>query len=143
METWYKAISRHNKVYANNTDVKIADPFNFKSPNFQPSTDSPVQQASYWFVTGVDPVLSNEADLKCYPNPFSGVTTVELKLDESAYVRVVVLDISGRIVANLQDGKLTEGAYQFTFNATNLPRGIYLAKVIAGNAQKTIKVLSF
>jgi hypothetical protein len=143
METWYKAISRHNKVYANNTDVKIADPFNFKSPNFQPSTDSPVQQASYWFVTGVDPVLSNEADLKCYPNPFSGVTTVELKLDESAYVRVVVLDISGRIVANLQDGKLTEGAYQFTFDATNLPRGIYLAKVIAGNAQKTIKVLSF
>jgi len=143
MESWFKATSRHNKVYANNTDVKFADPFNFTSPNFQPATDSPVQQASYWVVTGVNPVVANEANLKSYPNPFSGKTTVELKLDESEYVRVVVLDISGRVVSVLQEGKLTEGSYAFEFDAASLPRGVYLAKVVAGNAQRTIKMLSF
>jgi len=94
-------------------------------------------------VTGVNPVISSEANLKSYPNPFSGKTTVELNLDESVYVKVLVLDIAGRVVASLQDGKLTEGSYQFTFDATNLPKGVYLAKVMAGNAQKTIKMLSF
>lgn len=67
MENWYKATARHNKVYTSNTDVKITDPFNFASPNFQPSNDSPVQKASYWFTTGVDPVKANEASVKSYP----------------------------------------------------------------------------
>ncbi len=143
MESWYKATSRHNKVLSNNTDVKITDPFNFTSPNFQPATDSPVQKASYWFVTGVEPVIATEANLKSYPNPFSGQTTVELNIEESAYVKVVVLDIAGRLVTSLQDGKLAEGSYQFIFDATKLPKGVYLAKVTAGNVQKTIKMLSF
>jgi len=143
MENWYKATARHNKVYTSNTDVKITDPFNFASPNFQPSNDSPVQKASYWFATGVDPVKANEASVKSYPNPFSGVSIIEIKLEDTEYVRVVVLDISGRIISVLHEGKLTEGSHQFTFDATNLPKGIYLAKVIAGNEQKTIKMLSF
>ena len=142
METWYKATTRKNKVFTNNTDVKIADPFNFTSPNFQPATDSPVQNASYWFVTAA-PVIESESNLVNYPNPFSGATNIELQLVKSANVRVVVLDISGRVVANLQEGTLTEGIHRFEFDATTLPKGIYVAKVIVGNSQKTIKMLSY
>jgi flagellar hook assembly protein FlgD len=122
--------------------VKIADPFNFASPNFQPATDSPVQNASYWFVTAA-PVIESESNLVNYPNPFSGVTNIQLQLVKSANVRVVVLDISGRVVANLQDGNLTEGVHRFEFDATTLPKGIYVAKVIVGNSQKIIKMLSY
>ena len=142
METWYKATARKNKVFTNNTDVKIADPFNFTSPNFQPATDSPVQNASYWFVTAA-PVIESESSLVNYPNPFSGITNIELQLVKSANVRVVVLDISGRVVANLQEGTLTEGTHRFEFDATTLPKGIYVAKVIVGTSQKTIKMLSY
>ena len=142
METWYKATVRKNKVYTNNTDVKIADPFNFTSPNFQPANDSPVQNASYWFVTDV-PVIETETGLVNYPNPFSGVTNLELQLEKVSEVRITILDISGKIVANLQNGKLMEGTHRFTFDATNLPKGIYVAKVIAGNSQKAIKMLSY
>ena len=49
MESWYKTSARHNQVFTNNTDVKITDPFNFTSPNFQPAADSPVKNASYWY----------------------------------------------------------------------------------------------
>ena len=49
METWFKAATRKNQVLAANVDVKITDPFNFASPNFQPATGSPVLNASYWY----------------------------------------------------------------------------------------------
>jgi hypothetical protein len=142
MEAWYKATTRKNKVFTNNSDVKIADPFNFANPNFQPATDSPVQNASYWFVTAVAPSLANEANLVSYPNPFTGSTNIELQLDKSSYVRIIVTDISGRTVANLQEGNLTEGRYRFEFDGSALPKGMYIAKVITPNAQKSIKMIS-
>jgi len=142
METWYKATARKNKVFTNNTDVKIADPFNFASPNFQPASDSPVQNASYWFVTAVNSTLANEANLVSYPNPFSGSTNIKLQLDKSSYVRIVITDISGRLVATLQEGNLTEGTHRFEFDGSALPKGMYIAKVITTDAQKSVKMIS-
>ncbi len=142
METWYKATTRKNKVFTNNTDVKIADPFNFASPNFQPASDSPVQNASYWFVTAVNPTIANEANLVSYPNPFSGSTNIELQLEKSSFVRILVTDISGRTVANLQEGNLTEGTHRFEFDGSALPKGIYIAKVITSDSQKSVKMIS-
>jgi flagellar hook assembly protein FlgD len=121
--------------------VKIADAY-AATPNFQPATDSPVQNASYWIITAV-PVIETETGLVNYPNPFSEVTNIELQLEKVSEVRITILDISGKIVANLQNGKLMEGTHRFTFDATNLPKGIYVAKVITGNTQKAIKMLSY
>jgi hypothetical protein len=142
MEAWYKATKRTNQLFTNNTDVKITDPFNFASPNLQPATDSPVQNASYWVITAVEPTIVNEANLVSYPNPFSGSTNIELQLDKSSYVRVVVTDISGRTVANLQEGNLTEGTHRFEFNGSALPKGMYIAKVITSDSQKSVKMVS-
>ncbi|MDD2305135.1 MAG: T9SS type A sorting domain-containing protein [Prolixibacteraceae bacterium] len=142
MEAWYKATKRTNQLFTNNTDVKIADPFNFASPNFQPATDSPVQNASYWVITAVEPTIANEANLVSYPNPFSGSTNIELQLEKSSYVRIVVTDISGRTVANLQEGNLTEGTHRFEFDGSALPKGMYIAKVITSDSQKSVKMIS-
>jgi hypothetical protein len=142
METWYKATTRKNKVFTNNSDVKIADPFNFASPNFQPASDSPVQNSSYWFVTAVNPIIANEASLVSYPNPFTGTTNIELQLEKSSFVRILVTDISGRTVANLQQGNLTEGTHRFEFDGSALPKGIYIAKVITSDSQKSVKMIS-
>jgi hypothetical protein len=141
MEAWYKTATRKNKVFTNNTDVKIADPFNFASPNFQPATDSPVQNASYWFSTAVS-TIATEANLVNYPNPFNGSTNIELQLQKASFVRVLVIDISGRLVANLQQGNLTEGTHRFEFDGSALPKGVYIAKVITSDSQKSVKMIS-
>ncbi len=142
METWYKAATRKNKVFTNNTDVKIADPFNFASPNFQPASDSPVQNASYWFITAVNPIIANEASLVSYPNPFTGTTNIELQLEKSSFVRILVTDISGRTVSILQQGNLTEGTHRFEFDGSALPKGLYIAKVITSDSQQSVKMIS-
>ena len=142
MEAWYKATSRSNKVFGANSEVKIADPFNFVSPNFQPTNDSPVQDASYWFTSSVNPTVSNEANLLSYPNPFSGIANIELQVVKESYFRVFVIDLAGRTVANLQAGNLTEGKHRFEFDGSALPKGVYIAKAISNNSQKTVKMIS-
>ncbi|MBA4409384.1 MAG: T9SS type A sorting domain-containing protein [Bacteroidota bacterium] len=143
LQAWYQAPSRRNQFITANDDVKIAAPFNYATLNFQPATGSPVFNASYWIPTAVNPLaFSGETRLVNYPNPFSGSTTIELQLENEGLVRVFVIDLAGRTVASLQEGKLTEGKHRFEFDGTALPKGMYFAKVVAGNDQKVVKMIS-
>ncbi len=142
LQTWFLAASRENMLVTNNTDVKITDPFNYTALNFQPAAGSPVLNASYWIPTAVSPVFhSEEISLVNYPNPFNGITNIELQLKNESVVRMQVLDITGRVVSILQDGILSEGEHQFVFDGRRLPKGLYVAKVVVGQEQKTIKMI--
>ena len=143
LEAWYKSGIRRNHLIATNDEVKITDPFNYAALNFQPTVGSPVLNASYWVPTAVNPIaISNEASLVNYPNPFSGSTNIELQLEKESNVSVFVLDLSGRKVAILHEGRLTEGTHRFAFDGSALPKGIYFAKVTTGTAQKVVKMIS-
>jgi hypothetical protein len=143
LETWYKATARKNKLFATNDEVKISNPFNLSAPNFEPLSGSPVFNASYWVATAAKPSLTTvENKLTSYPNPFSGQATIELQLENTSFVRVFVVDIAGRVVANLQEGNLQDGKHRFVFDGSQMPKGLYFAKVIAGNDQKVVKMLS-
>jgi hypothetical protein len=143
MEAWYKAPSRRNKLYDTNDEVKIPNAFNYDAWNFQPVSASLVFDISYWVPTAVSPLVSSdEMDLVNYPNPFSGSTTIELQLKNNSFVRIFVVDLAGRTVSKIQEGNLTEGTHQFEFDGSNLPKGIYVAKVITDNSQKAVKMIS-
>jgi hypothetical protein len=64
-----------------------------------------------------------------YPNPFNPSTTISFELATSQQARVEVYDVLGRSVAVLQDGVLAKGMHQVTFNAMNLPSGIYVYRL--------------
>jgi hypothetical protein len=59
------------------------------------------------------------------PNPFAGRTSLRFRLPAEAHVRLSVVDVSGRRVAQLIDGLLPAGSHTATFDATNLPSGVY------------------
>ena len=143
IETWFMDATRKNKVLGTDAEAKITNPFNLTAPNFQPQAGSPVFNASYWFTTSVKPtIVSTETKLVNYPNPFRGSTTIELQLENKSFVSVSVIDIAGRTVSTLQEGKLSEGKHRFLFDGTQLPKGLYFAKVVNGNAQKVVKMIS-
>ncbi|MDP3916035.1 MAG: T9SS type A sorting domain-containing protein, partial [Bacteroidota bacterium] len=143
IESWYLNAANKNKMLATDAEAKITNPFNLASPNFQPLAGSPVFNASYWFTTSAKPsIVSSETKLVNYPNPFSGSTTIELQLEKASYVRVSVIDMAGRTVANLQEGNLAEGKHRFSFDGSALPKGLYFAKVVNGNDQKVVKMIS-
>jgi hypothetical protein len=55
---------------------------------------------------------------------------VRFKASRSTTARLEVMDLTGRILANLHDGPVDQGAtYQYTFDVAGLPPGIYIARL--------------
>ena len=72
-----------------------------------------------------------------YPNPFNPSTEIRFALPEGADVRLMVYDALGREVARLVDGPVAAGYQHATFEAANLPSGVYLYRLEAKGAAET------
>lgn len=83
-----------------------------------------------------DVAALTQYELKNYPNPFNGLTTIEFKLETSSEVRLRVLDVRGKVVRVLKNGTLAAGAHSFDFDASDLNAGVYLYEL--NTAQHTL-----
>jgi photosystem II stability/assembly factor-like uncharacterized protein len=99
-------------------------------------------------ITGVNdfPNSSIHFDLsQNYPNPFNPGTVIVYKLPVSSFVTLQVYDLLGREVIKLVDEVKSAGIYEVEFNASSanveLPSGIYLYRIKAGNFTETRKML--
>ncbi len=77
-------------------------------------------------VDRLDEVPTKFALKQNYPNPFNPSTKIEFALTQPGHARLAVYDVLGREVAVLVDEPLTAGTYTKTFDARNLPSGMYL-----------------
>ncbi|MDZ7374138.1 MAG: T9SS type A sorting domain-containing protein [candidate division KSB1 bacterium] len=76
-----------------------------------------------------------------YPNPFNPTTTIEYSLAKAGQVRLTVYNVLGQKVATLVDGYKPAGQHRVTFDARNLPSGIYFYKLEAGDYQAIHKMV--
>ena len=61
-----------------------------------------------------------------YPNPFNSETRISFDLLENATVSLFIFDANGRIIDQFVESEfLQSGAYNFSWNATGHPTGIY------------------
>lgn len=76
-----------------------------------------------------------------YPNPFNASTTFRFTLPQSGFVLLKIYDVRGREVATpVAEGRVA-GANQVTWNAGDLPSGVYFARLQAGGLVETRKVM--
>jgi hypothetical protein len=68
-----------------------------------------------------------------YPNPFNPSTILSYTLKSDAQVRLTVFNLVGQSVQILVDGYQVAGDYEVSFDATDLPAGIYLYKLQVGD----------
>jgi hypothetical protein len=64
-----------------------------------------------------------------YPNPFNPSTVIGYQLAGQSHVTLKVYDLLGREVAALVNEVKSAGNYTATFNASNLPSGVYFYKI--------------
>jgi hypothetical protein len=68
-----------------------------------------------------------------YPNPFNPLTTIEFSIQEAAQVKLDIVNIMGQRVATVVNEQMSPGSYNVTFDAKNLPSGIYFYRMSAGD----------
>jgi hypothetical protein len=76
-----------------------------------------------------------------YPNPFNPSTSIEFSVPEESFVELKVFDILGNEVVTLASDNYSVGTYKILFKADDLPSGIYIARLSAGNFIQTKKML--
>jgi hypothetical protein len=78
-------------------------------------------------------------DLNVYPNPTSGLLELRLELENATELSAEVYDLTGRRMLTKTLGQQIRLNEQFDFSA--FPNGIYLLRLRAGDAARTIRVV--
>ena len=93
--------------------------------------------------TGLDKVQLGAGSqiMNNYPNPFSQKTTIQFVIGSKQQVQLKVYDIIGNEVTTLVNEDKPAGKYTVIFDATNIPDGIYIVKLQAGNRITTKKMI--
>ena len=87
------------------------------------------------------PIASSYELGQNYPNPFNPTTHIRFNIPETAGAKLTVFNIMGEAVANLVDGVISAGGHTVSWNAANMPTGVYFYRLESGNFSQTRKLL--
>ena len=76
-----------------------------------------------------------------YPNPFNPNTTIKYQIPKLSSVTLKVYDVLGNEIATLINEEKQAGTYKLTWNAENLPSGVYIYRIQAGVFIQTKKMI--
>jgi hypothetical protein len=76
-----------------------------------------------------------------FPNPFNPTTTIKYELPQNSFVSIKIYDSIGRELKSLVNQNQDQGVQQVTFDAGELPSGIYYYTLKAGNYSASKKML--
>jgi len=79
--------------------------------------------------------------LPAFPNPFNATSVTSYGLRVPSHVSLRVYDTAGKLVATLVNEWKPTGMHQATFDGSDLPSGIYLAKLTAGDFSAVQKLV--
>ncbi len=113
---------------------------------YSPWTNAAHTSLTYWQGTdaGDDgaPALPTAFAVEApFPNPFNPAATFAYALPVACRVRLDVFDEQGRRVATPIDEQQAAGYKTFTWRADGLPAGVYFARLQAGGAEATRKLV--
>ena len=92
---------------------------------------------------GVDVTAAQSHLDQNYPNPFSSTTQISYELASGGEVSIQVMDLTGRKVMDLNEGRKPAGKHTLTLDATGLEAGMYYFTLQAGNFRETKQMVVF
>ncbi len=76
-----------------------------------------------------------------YPNPFNPTTSISYSLKRQEKATLRVFNARGELVSTLVNGVVSAGSHEVTWNAGDLPSGIYFYKLETADFTQTKKML--
>jgi hypothetical protein len=121
-------------------------------PSYPPDPDGTIPDLGpfYFPQAGTSAPVGPEAgailSLTGAPNPFVASTSVRFGLERAGRARVEVIDVRGRLVRALHEGRLAAGAHAFNWDGRDaggarVASGVYLASVTVDGERRTAPVV--
>ena len=76
-----------------------------------------------------------------YPNPFNPVTTISYQIPEASQVDLKIYNTLGQEVITLVNGFMEPGLHAVTWDAAEVPAGVYFCRITAGSYSKMTRML--
>lgn len=76
-----------------------------------------------------------------YPNPFNPTTSIKYSLKDNAHITLKIFNTLGEEIKTLINETKPAGNYQVEFDASELPSGVYIYRMQAGEFISTKKML--
>jgi photosystem II stability/assembly factor-like uncharacterized protein len=80
-------------------------------------------------------------EVMSYPNPFSDKSTIAYTLNKNETIVLHVYSINGQLVSTLVNETQAEGMHTVVFNANDLPNGVYIYVLNAGQEVRKGKMI--
>jgi len=90
--------------------------------------------------TGEQPV-QNPLHMLVSPNPATGDLQINYWLPQTAGVRIRLIDASGRLIGEFDEGQKSAGVHWLKLGATGMPKGMLMVNLTADTVQVTQKVI--
>jgi hypothetical protein len=107
------------------------------------SADQVAKVGTISTVTGINPVNRKNANnlQQNYPNPFSASTTFDYQVESAGDVTFRILDLSGKEINTLKEGRKTPGTYTLNISGEKLQPGLYYVQMITGTNTSIRKMM--
>lgn len=138
------AVDYHTTI---NLDAGFGEPISPKDPLLKSVTDSTENTNKNIITTNNSESklegLSFENPLKIsiFPNPITESSTISYFVNSEAIVSLNILDVNGRIIKTLVNGKQDKGQYNINVNVQDLTSGTYICQLICDNKKITQKII--
>jgi hypothetical protein len=76
-----------------------------------------------------------------YPNPFNPSTSIRFDVHRKSFIRILVYDVTGRLIQTLVDEELNPGSFDIKFDGSNLNSGIYFYQMITNDFNTSNKMV--
>jgi len=76
-----------------------------------------------------------------YPNPFNAATVIEYAIRNAGEAELSVYNVLGQKIATLARGHHEPGVYSVTWNAGDVPSGVYFARVESSKNSESVKMV--
>ena len=133
----YSTTSRVTHIYAATGTYIVC--YTIEDPNTG-ETDEYCQVCVVSDETGMHDVLFDELTLNNFPNPFDQFTNIKYTLPKETFVELMVMDNLGREIETLVRTTKTAGNYEYLWDTSELPAGMYILRLSTSDGVVKIKM---
>ena len=127
-----------------NTDFKIGTVCTSSSSGGRLAEDEQhTQPSAFYDVEALENSTTAEAvfneaafGLNVFPNPAKETITISYSIDRDSYVRLYIIDGTGKEKFMLDEKKMDAGYYEYSVNAQALQPGLYTCILLSGNKRE-------